>query len=113
MNLSTSQQPPQDDPSTRQAFAQALKGLQAFDEARRLERVVSDETNRASRTLHELFLRQVEGDPDAALALSTLRQQALLEAATFIPRLHIHGDPARTPQFSLHLQQRLSVVGAP
>lgn len=114
MNSSNTQRPSPEDPHVREAFAQAYATIQGLIEQRSQAHAAEHETiAKYTQALQAPFAKIIAESPEAAHALKELRQREPLELADSNVSLPVRGDRSGGPMFNLHLQEHLSVVGAP
>lgn len=114
MNSSNTQRPSPDEPRVQEAFAQAFATIQGLSEQRHQARAAEDEAiAKYTRALQAPFAKIIAERPESAHALKELRQREPLELAESNVSSPVRGDRSGGPMFNLHLQEHLSVIGAP
>ena len=114
MKYSDSQRPTSESPLVQKAFAQALETLNSLNEKRIKSQIAeNDEIAKYTQALQAPFLEQISQNAQASSALEALRRHRVLEPADFHSSIPVREDRSGAPLFNLHLQEHLSVVGAP
>jgi hypothetical protein len=114
MNYSNTERPFPNDPLIQAAFTQARKTLNDMSEKRTQDRAKEVEViAKYTQALQAPFAKIIAESPEASSALKELRQRKPLELTDSHISSPVRGDRSNGPMFNLHLQEHLSVIGAP
>jgi hypothetical protein len=101
-------------PLAHEAIEKTVTTLGSLNKGREAARnAQDDETAKFTQTLYKPFLQQISEHPEANLALEQLERHHLLETTDFLSDLPTRENRSDTLLLNLHLQEHLSVIGAP